>query len=53
MPSSHPIPSLAALSLSFMLSTKRVDRLPHSVIVQPWERACFVTTLDNGLTEGI
>lgn len=53
MPSAHPIPSLASIALSFLISVKRVDRLPHEVTVFPWERACFVVTLDNGLSEGI
>ena len=42
MPSAHPIPSIPALSLSFLISAKRVDRLPHEVTVFPWERAEIV-----------
>lgn len=42
MPSAHPIPSLASLSLSFLISVKRVDRLPHELTVFPWERAEIV-----------
>lgn len=53
MPSAHPIPSIPSLSLSFLISVKRVDRLPHEITVFPWERACFVVTLDNGLIEVI
>jgi hypothetical protein len=37
MPSSHPIPSFAALSLSFLISMKHVDRLPKETTVFPWE----------------
>lgn len=53
MPSAHPIPSVASLSLALFISSKRVQRLPRIVEVLPSERACFVVTLDNGLTEGI
>lgn len=53
MPSAHPIPSIPALSLSFLISVKRVDRLPHELTVFPWERAEIVATIDNGLIEGI
>lgn len=53
MPSSHPIPSVASLTLSFMLTVKKVDRMAREVTVLPTERACFVVTFDNGFPEGI
>lgn len=53
MPSAHPIPSVASLSLALFISSKRVQRLPRIVEVQPWERAAFVVTLDNSIAEGI
>lgn len=53
MPSTHPIPSIASLTLSFMLTVKRIDRMAREVAVEPTQRACFVFTLDNGLIEAI
>lgn len=51
MPSAHPIPSLASLALSLYSSTRRLERLPRVTEVLPSQRACFVCTRDNGLSE--
>jgi hypothetical protein len=53
MPSSHPIPSIPSLALSLFISSKKVQPLPRYLEVQPYERACFVVTYDNGFPEGI
>ena len=53
MPSSHPIPSLASIALSLYTSTRTVERLPVVTEIYPYERACFVVTMDNGVSEAL
>lgn len=53
MPSAYPFPSIASLTLSMMLTVKRVDTLARETVINPWERAAFVVTLDNSKSEGI
>ena len=38
--------TIARLCLSLYASTRRVERLPRIVEVQPWQRAAFVFTAD-------
>ena len=44
MPSSHPIPSFAALALSLYASDRAVERLPKVLTYEPHETALIVYT---------
>ena len=43
MPSSHPIPSLAALCLSLYASDRRIERLPVIVEFEPYQMVNLVS----------
>jgi hypothetical protein len=39
MPSAYPFPSLATLALSLWASDRKLELLPRTLEVQPWEHA--------------
>lgn len=48
MPSSHPIPSLAALALSLYVSDRAVERLPVIVEFTPYQTVNLVAGARSG-----
>jgi len=49
MPSSYPFPSVAALSLAMLCSSKTVDRLPRVVEYEPHDTVLIVSQTDRSL----
>lgn len=49
MPSSHPIPTIAALALSLFASDRRVEKLPRVIEYNPRETVLIVSQTDLSL----